>query len=375
LGQGVTFVASIDVQSPGDGMPTGTLQFQMDGSSVGSPVNVSISGGVATASLTIPLSVAGTHQITATYNGDANFSSSTGNFTQMVQGNSTSTANVTIMLNPATGLLSIMGDGGNDAFTVMQSSPGLLQIAGINTLINQSSSPATYMLSSISAIAVSLFNGNESVSMKDIPIAGTLSIVAGSGSDSLTLDTITANVLNLSAAGPGADSITLNNLTLGSATVVAGANAILALSGWNSAGAVMLTAGNNATVSVNDLTALGDLDLTVGDNTQAVTVKESTANTLNIHQTGSTGSPLFDLEYDTLNNLMLQAGNGNNRLVFSHLKVAIQLIASLGNGTNTLTADHVTALFGLINGGPSGTNLYTDGGGNLGLIVIDFIPR
>jgi hypothetical protein len=325
--------------------------------------------------LTISLSTAGTHQITANYSGDANFTSSSGSFTQTVQSGSTSTANLTSTLNPVTGVLGLTGDSGNDAFTVTQSSPGVLQVAGVNTLINRSSSPATYALSSISEIDVTLLNGTNSVSLHNFQLAGPVSFVAGSGSNRLTMDTIMASRLSLSTAGPEADSILLNNLTLGSTTVTLGANATLTLSGMSSAGAVVLTAGNNATISVSNLFASGDLDITVGDNAQAVTVKGTSANNLNIDETGTSGSPLFDLEFDTVINLQLQTSNGNNRLVFSHLKVVVQLLVSLGAGNNTLTADHVTALFGLVNGGPSVNNVYTDGGGNVGLIVLGFLHR
>jgi hypothetical protein len=372
VGQMVTFTATMSAQSPGSGTPTGSVQFQINGSPVGSPVSASGSGGVVTASFTTTFSLANTFVITANYSGDANFAGSNGSFTQTVQTGSTSSANVTVTLNPATGVLSITGDSGNDAFTVTQSSPGVLQIAGVNTLINQSTSPATYALSSISAINISLLNGDDSVSLSNFQIAGTLSIAAGSGSDSLTLDTITANYLNVFVAGPAADTLTLNNLTLGSAAVGAGANAILTLNGVSCAGTMGLTAGSNATVSVNSLAAAGNLNINLGDDTQAVTVKGSSAVNWNIRQTGSTGNPLFDLEYDSLTNLNLQAGSGNNQLVLSHLNVEFELVAFLGNGNNTLTADHVTALFGIISGSPVGKNVYINGGNNSGLIVLGF---
>jgi uncharacterized delta-60 repeat protein len=72
-GQGVTFTATV---SSGAGTPTGNLQFKIDGSSSGiSPLALNGSG-VATLS-TASLS-AGSHAITADYNGDSNFNTSTG---------------------------------------------------------------------------------------------------------------------------------------------------------------------------------------------------------------------------------------------------------------------------------------------------------
>src|SRR5207237_4225638 len=49
-GQNVTFTATISIHAPAAGTPTGTVQFQMDGSNAGSPVNVNTTGGVTTAS-------------------------------------------------------------------------------------------------------------------------------------------------------------------------------------------------------------------------------------------------------------------------------------------------------------------------------------
>src|SRR5207249_10806370 len=65
-GQPVTFMATVSVQSPAGGTPTGTVHFPIDGSNFGSPVNVTTSGGVTTATVSTILAV-GTHAITASY--------------------------------------------------------------------------------------------------------------------------------------------------------------------------------------------------------------------------------------------------------------------------------------------------------------------
>ena len=70
-GQSVTFTATVTPAS-GSG-PTGTVQFQIDGSNVGSPVT--ISGG--TASYSTSTLAAGGHSVVAVYSGDGNFSGST----------------------------------------------------------------------------------------------------------------------------------------------------------------------------------------------------------------------------------------------------------------------------------------------------------
>src|SRR5207244_9006304 len=74
FGQAVTFTATISVTAPGAGTPSGTVQFQIDGGNVGSPVNVRTTGGVATASFSIATLAVGSHTVTARYSGDDNFS-------------------------------------------------------------------------------------------------------------------------------------------------------------------------------------------------------------------------------------------------------------------------------------------------------------
>src|SRR5579871_2640926 len=77
-GQSVTFTATVSVHGTSTATPTGTVQFQIDGSNVGSLVGVSTAGGVTTASFSTAALPAGSHTITASYSGDHRFSSSTG---------------------------------------------------------------------------------------------------------------------------------------------------------------------------------------------------------------------------------------------------------------------------------------------------------
>jgi hypothetical protein len=74
----VTFTATITVNAPGNGTPSGAVQFQIDGSNVGQPVSVSTSGGVTTAAYSTNTLAVGTHTVTAVYSGDGSFLSSTG---------------------------------------------------------------------------------------------------------------------------------------------------------------------------------------------------------------------------------------------------------------------------------------------------------
>jgi hypothetical protein len=88
-GQAVSFSASIALIAPGAGMPTGTIQFKIDGVNFGLPMPL-LSGSASSSS--INTLAAGNHTITATYSGDSGFGTSSGSASmQVVALNSTST--------------------------------------------------------------------------------------------------------------------------------------------------------------------------------------------------------------------------------------------------------------------------------------------
>ncbi len=124
FGQSVTLTAAISVTAPGSGAgtaPTGTVQFQDNGTNVGSPQPVSTGGGVTTATLTTTALTVGAHnRITAVYSGDGNFSGNTsGNFTQTVN-----RANTTTLITTDLSTATVVGQPYAVAFTVTVNSPG-----------------------------------------------------------------------------------------------------------------------------------------------------------------------------------------------------------------------------------------------------------
>src|SRR5207245_11167618 len=106
-GQTVTFTATISVIAPGSGTPSGTIQFQIDGSNAGNPVSVSTSGGLTTASFSTTTLAVGAHTVTASYNGGDKFASSAGTLSggQLVK--SGAGGNVAVTLDSSSGVLTI----------------------------------------------------------------------------------------------------------------------------------------------------------------------------------------------------------------------------------------------------------------------------
>lgn len=87
FGQEVTFTATVSVVTPGSGTPTGNVTFAIPDQP---DVTVALAAGVASfATSALP---AGTHTVTATYAGDANFSGSSGTTDYVVNQAQTTTA-------------------------------------------------------------------------------------------------------------------------------------------------------------------------------------------------------------------------------------------------------------------------------------------
>ena len=100
----VTFTATVASVPPGQGTPTGTVQFKIVNSNAGPPVT--LSGGVATFTTSFSTSIlltgpSLTFNITAVYSGDSNFASSTGTLSQ-VMNKANSTTTLTSSANPST---------------------------------------------------------------------------------------------------------------------------------------------------------------------------------------------------------------------------------------------------------------------------------
>jgi Big-like domain-containing protein len=136
-GQTVTFTAT--VQGSGGLTPTGNVTFSVDG---GTGTTINLINGQAT--LSTAALTAGGHTIKATYNGDVNFTSSSGSLTQNVNKISTTTA-LTSSVNPSapnqlvTFTATVTGSGGTPTGNVTFSVDGT-PLAPINLVNGQASS-------------------------------------------------------------------------------------------------------------------------------------------------------------------------------------------------------------------------------------------
>ena len=113
FGQTVTFTATVSVAAPGSGTPTGTVTFVLGD---GTTLTSTVSGGLAV--VTHSYTTAGSYPVTATYNGNANFTSSSGPATQIVNRAFTTTS---LTPSPAP---SVVGQSVTFTATVSAVSPG-----------------------------------------------------------------------------------------------------------------------------------------------------------------------------------------------------------------------------------------------------------
>ena len=120
FGQSVTFTATVSATAPGTGTPTGTIQFKVDGTNLGTPV--AMVGGSATSPATTTLAV-GTRVITADYSGDVGFNTSTGTVNQGVGANASATviassSNPSVFGQSVSFTATVVGSGGTPTGTV-----------------------------------------------------------------------------------------------------------------------------------------------------------------------------------------------------------------------------------------------------------------
>jgi hypothetical protein len=249
VGQTVTFTAMV---SSTGGVPTGTVQFTIDGGNAGGPV--ALAGGQAThqtSSLT-----SGTHTVTATYSGATNFSGSSGSLSggQIVNLNATTTS-VGSSQNPSTFGQSVTftatvssGAGtpsGNVQFTIDGNPAATVALAGGQATFQTSSLAvgnhavsATYTGNATHAGSTGSLGGgqdinqaptttgvsssaNPSVSGQSVTFTATVSSGVGTPTGSVQFDIDGSNVGSTALDASGQAMFTTSTLGVGNHTVQA----------------------------------------------------------------------------------------------------------------------------------------------------------
>ena len=140
FGQSVTLTANLVVISPGTGTPTGTVQFMLGSTSLGTATLASGKGSITTSSLPTA-----TNTITMIYSGDTDFKASTSTGSVTV-GQSASTTSLSVSNANPTAVESVTFTA-----TVTATSPGVGSPTGTVEFLNNGSSIGTAALSGGSA--------------------------------------------------------------------------------------------------------------------------------------------------------------------------------------------------------------------------------
>ena len=208
-GQPVTFTASIANISGTGLVPTGTVQFVVDGTNLGTAVPLDATGQAV--SPTVSFLAGASHAIQAVYNPSSNFIGGNNSLTQVVQA-------IAVEPDPSNPALTdlFLGSIGATSNDRVQVNPVGSSSTGVqvHSTLNGVNTQTTYG-QSFSTIYVFLQNGNDNVQL-----ANTLTInavvTAGNGNDNVALgngsNTVTLGNGNDNVqAGDGNDTVTVGN--------------------------------------------------------------------------------------------------------------------------------------------------------------------
>ena len=323
-GQSIVFTAIVAGGLPAPYLPTGSVQFQINGVNTGSPVPLG-ANDTATFSTTEPAS--GSFTVTAVYAGDTNFQSRS------------SSASTETVLSPGAyavgSTLYVVGANTADAAAILpwgsktDGSTGLSIVASLNRNLIVKAFTQTF-----TAIDVFGYNGNDSFGLWPTLSLPT-SVVEGNGNNLIVLangaDTVTMGTGNNSVIGGDGNKTITGNEPKGSSTSVllGNGNNVITLGPGNDA--ITVGKGNNAITAGNGnnkVLAVGNGNniVTLGNGNDSVTLGDG-ANTVTLGN----------------GNDQVSAGKGNNNVTVGNGNDTIKLgngsnVVVAGNGNNTITA-------------------------------------
>ena len=322
-GQAVTFTATVSNTSEGSTpVPTGTVQFVVDGITFGAPVPVGPTGQAV--SLPDIFLSGASHIVQAVYtNSDGNFiGSQSTNLTQTVQ----QIAVEPDPSNPALTDLFFGSNGANSSDTILVNPVGSGNTGStgvkIQTALNGVKTQVTYN-QSFWDIYIFLQGGNDTIQFADSLTISSM-IAAGNGNDNVTL-------------GNGNNTVTLGN---GNDNVQVGNEDLNWFSNWRNqwCGDIPTGSGNNSVTLGN-----GNDNVRLSNGSNTVTLGNGWGNVQagDGSNTVKVGNGNDYIQLGNGNNMVagtgndwVQLGNGNNTVTLGDGCDIIQV----GNGSNTVTA-------------------------------------
>ena len=293
-GQSVTFTATVTVNSPGAGTPTGTVNFKSDGTTITGCATQTLNGSSqATCSTSFNAAGGSSHAITAVYSSDANFSASTSSTLAQSVNKADTTTTVASSANPSvtgqsitfTATVSAVAPGSGTPTGTVNFKDGGTTITGCGAKAlsgGQATCSASFSASggshSITAVYSSDTNYNASTSStltQTVNKAATTTAVASSANPAVTGQSVTFTA-TVTATSPGSGTPTGTILFKdGSGTL--GTCSAQALS----SGSATCSASFNAAASPRTISAVysgdGDYVASTSSNLSQVINKASTS--------------------------------------------------------------------------------------------------
>ncbi|MFG2533013.1 Ig-like domain repeat protein [Streptomyces sp. NPDC048516] len=326
VGQSITLTATVAPVAPGAGTPTGTVTFTFgDGTS---PATATLSGGVATVTHTWTTRSGSPYALTATYNGDTNFTASSGTDTQTVNKAATTTT-VTSAPDP-----SVAGQSVTLTATVTAQAPGTGAPTGTVTFtFGDGTSATTAPLSGGTATVTHTYAGTSgSPYTATAAYNGDTNYATSSGTDTQTVNRAATTTAVTSAPDP---SVAGQSVTL-TATV--------------------------APVSPGAGTPTGTVTFTFGDGTSATTATlfAGTATTTHAWAT-RTGSPFpITATYNGDGNFTASTGSDTQTLNKSTTSTTVTSTPDPSVSGQSVT---IRATVSAASGTPTGAVTFTFGDG------------
>jgi uncharacterized repeat protein (TIGR01451 family) len=362
FGQAVTFGATVAAVSPGAGTPTGTVQFKTNGVNFGSPA--ALAGGSAS-SAAISSLAAGNVTVTALYNGDAGFNTSTNTLSggQTVNRANSSTA-VNSSANP-----SVFGQAVTFSATVTAVSPGAgtptgtvqFQTNGVNfggavTLSGGSASSAAISSLAVGSYTVTAnYSGDSGFNASTNTLSGGQTVnkansstaVSSSANPSVFGQAVTFSA-TVTAVSPGAGTPTgtvqfqTNGVNFGSAVALSGGSASSAAVSSLAVGSYTVTAAYSGDSGFNASTNTLSGSQTVNKANSSTAVSSSVnpsvfgqAVTFSANVTAvspGAGTPTGTVQFKT------NGVNFGSAVALSGGSASSAAISSLAVGATTVTA-------------------------------------
>lgn len=379
FGQSLTLTASVSVSTPGAGALTGTVTFKDGSTAIGT---VPLTSGVATFD-TANLGV-GSHTITAVYNGDTNFATSTSSALTQVVNQATTTVTLTSTINP-----SVTGQATTLRATIAVISPGAgtptgtvtfkdgattigtgSVVSGVATLITGGLTAGTHILSAVYGGDVDFATSTSANLTQVVNKANTVTALASSLNPSKFGQSVTFTA-SVSATSPGSGTptgtVTFRNgaTTIGTGTLSGGVATFVTSSlpvGSYSITAVYAgdTGFNTSTSTVlTQVVNQGTTTTTLASNNnpaifgQPITFTATVAVATGVGTVSGTVSFLDGATTVGTGTI----SNGVATLTLSNFSVGSHSVKAVYNGDTNFTTSTSSTITQIVNQGSTNTNL------------------